>query len=213
MIITLKLHKLFVAGLIFIVVFGSIGIVGFYNNQKTEEEIIKMAKIDIKTNVTKKGRQLNKMPIQKEKVDKREEYKNMPREIKENKVVGKLQIPKIDLETYILAETNKKSLEISVTKLCGPQINETGNFCIAGHNYYNKKMFNKIKKLEIKDTIIVTDTYDNSVTYEVYDNFQTSSDDVSCLSQETQNEREITLITCTLGAVKRVIIKAVEVYD
>lgn len=145
-------------------------------------------------------------------IEQKEEYKTMPREIEGYKVVGKIQIPKINLESYILSETNSKTLNISLTKLCGLEINEVGNFCIAGHNY-NSKMFSQIKKLEIKDSIILTDTYDNSTTYEVYDNFQVSPKDVSCLSQDTGGDREITLITCTKGAIKRIIVKAIEIYD
>lgn len=140
-----------------------------------------------------------------------EEYKNMPMEVKGHKVVGKIEIPKIDLKAYILSETNKKALNVSATKLYGPKINQVGNFCIAGHNY--NKMFGKIKNLEIKDNIILTDTYDNSITYEVYDIFQTSPKDVTCLNQNTEGDKELTLITCTKGAIKRVIVKAVEVYD
>ena len=74
-------------------------------------------------------------------------------------------------------------------------------------------MFGGIKKLGIKDKIIITDTYGDSITYEVYKNYQTDPKDVTSLSQETKGEREITLITCTAGAIKRVIVKAVEVYD
>lgn len=142
-----------------------------------------------------------------------EEYKNMPRELKGYKVIGKIEIPKIDLTSYILSETNSKSLKVSVTKLYGPEINKIGNFCIAGHNYKNGKMFGKIKKLEKQDEIILTDTYDRSVKYQVYDTYKTSPKDVKCLNQQTNSEREVTLITCTTGAVQRVIVKAIEVYD
>lgn len=137
----------------------------------------------------------------------------MPEEIKGYTVLGTIQIPKIELETYILSETNTKSLNISVTKLCGPDINEIGNFCITGHNYKNNKMFGKIKKLEKGDIIIVTDVYGDSITYQVYDKFETNPKDVGALSQETKGDREVTLITCTIGAINRMIIKAVEVYD
>jgi len=144
---------------------------------------------------------------------KQEEYKDMPRELKGYKVIGKITIPKLKLNSYILEETNKKSLKVSVTKLYGPEINKIGNFCIAGHNYRNNKMFGGIKKLEEGDKIVLTDTFGRSVTYIVYANFQTSPKDVSCLNQDTQSEREVTLITCTAGAIKRVIVKAVEEYD
>lgn len=145
--------------------------------------------------------------------EKEEEYVNMPRELKGYKVIGKLEIPKIKLSTYILDHTDKKTLKVSITKLYGPNVNEVGNFCMAGHNYRNNKMFGGIKKLEEGDKIVLTNPYGKSITYEVYENYQTDPKDVSSLSQETMGEREITMITCTAGAIKRVIVKAVEVYD
>lgn len=141
------------------------------------------------------------------------EYANMPKEIKGYQVIGKIAIPSIQLENYILSQTKTKALKIAVTKLTGPNINEVGNFCIAGHNYKNMKMFGAIKKLQVGDRIILTDTYDRSVTYKVYQTYETNPKDVRCLEQETLGERELTLITCTTGAIKRIIVKGVEDYD
>lgn len=137
--------------------------------------------------------------------------RQMPEKLKGFKIIGKIEIPKLNLEKYILQESNQKALEVSVTKLCGPQINKIGNFCIAGHNY--NKVFGKIKTLEKNDQIILTDVYGSRTVYQVYDNYKTSPKDISCLTQDTGGEKEVTLITCTMGATKRVIIKAVEVYD
>lgn len=139
------------------------------------------------------------------------EYENMPKEIEEYKVIGKITIPKIEVEKYILEETTEEALKESVTKICGPNINKTGNFCIAGHNYGNT--FGWISSLEKGDEILLTDTYNRTVTYEVYYMERVSPYDTSCLSQETAGEREVTLVTCTLGAIKRVVVKAIERYD
>ena len=149
--------------------------------------------------------------VAKVKKSEKQAYHNMPEEIKGFKVVGKLEIPKIRLMSYILEETNTKSLKVSITKLCGPQINQIGNFCIAGHNYKNMKMFGGIKKLEKGDILLATDCYCQTIQYEVKESYQTIPQDVSCLAQETQGKREITLSTCTAGAVKRVIVKAIEI--
>ena len=135
----------------------------------------------------------------------------LPEKLKGFEIVGKIEIPKLNLEKYILGESSSKALQASVTKLCGPQINKIGNFCIAGHNY--NRVFGKIKYLEKDDKIILTDVYGKSVTYQIYDVYKTSPKDVSCLNQDTESERELTLITCTMGALKRVIVKAIEVYD
>ena len=135
----------------------------------------------------------------------------MQKKLKGFEIVGKIEIPKLKVEKYILSNTTSKSLKVSVTKVCGPDINKIGNFCIAGHNY--NKIFGKIKTLEKKDKIILTDVYGDSIIYEIYDIYKTSPKDTSCLNQDTNSEKELTLITCTAGATKRVILKAVEIYD
>lgn len=138
---------------------------------------------------------------------------DFPKEIEGVEVIGKLEIPKIGLTTYILADTSKENLNKSVTKLCGSKVNGVGNLCITGHNYYNDKMFGNLKKLEIGDRIKVTDMKGNNIEYEVYDKYKVYPKETGCLSQETRGEREVTLITCTAGAIKRLIVKAVEIYD
>ena len=138
-------------------------------------------------------------------------YENMPKEVDGFKVIGKITIPKIDVEKYILEETTTESLLSGVTKICGPEINQIGNFCIAGHNYGDT--FGWISSLEIGDEIYITDTYDRSLKYQVYEIERVSPYDISSLSQDTDSDKEITLVTCTLGALKRVIVKAIEVYD
>ena len=180
------------------------------NNNKNEINTNNIEKNEIEQ---VKIENTNKEELKQEERPKLEEYKNMPRELKGYKVIGKIEIPKINLTSYILSETNNKSLKVAVTKLYGPEINKIGNFCIAGHNYKNNKMFGGIKKLEKQDEIILTDTYDRSVKYQVYDTYKTSPKDVNCLNQQTNSEREVTLITCTTGAIQRVIVKAIEVYD
>lgn len=137
--------------------------------------------------------------------------RTMAKKLKGFEIIGKIEIPKLNVEKYILSETSTKSLKVSVTKVCGPEINEIGNFCIAGHNY--NKIFGKIKTLETNDKILLTDVYGDTITYQVYDVYKTSPKDVSCLNQDTQSEKELTLITCTAGATKRVIVKAIEIYD
>lgn len=139
------------------------------------------------------------------------EYENFPKEYRGYKAVGKIKIPKLEIEKYILEETTEQALKTAVIKTYGPKANEIGNFCISGHNYV--QTFGRLKELEIGDKILITDTYNREVIYQVYKTYKVSPTDTSCLNQETNGEREITLITCTLGAIKRNIIKAIEVYD
>lgn len=132
-------------------------------------------------------------------------------EYKGYEVSAKLEIPKINLETYILQSYSVQALKTCVTKFWGPNANEIGNFCIAGHNYRNKKMFQNLKELEIEDRFFISDNKIGKVEYEIYDIYTVIPNDVSCLSQDTNNKREVTLITCTSDSKKRIIVKAKEV--
>ena len=138
-------------------------------------------------------------------------YQNIPQKFKNYTVVGKIEIPKIKLETYILDHTTDKTLNVSVTKFYGPTINTIGNFCITGHNYNKPTMFGKIHKLEINDEIKLIDIYDQDITYKIYDIYTINPKDLTCLEQNTDGQREVTLITCTKTGAKRLVIKACEV--
>ena len=132
-------------------------------------------------------------------------------EYKGYEVSAKLEIAKISLETYILKNYSKEALNISPTKFWGPNANEEGNFCIAGHNFQNNNMFQNIKKLQKGDRIFLSDNKIGKVEYEIYDIYNVIPEDTSCLSQETNGKKEITLITCTNDSKKRIIVKAHEV--
>ena len=147
----------------------------------------------------------------------RKQEKTYPKEeiIKEYngyEVCARLQIPKIELETYVLKEYSTQALNVSVTKFWGADPNQIGNCCIAGHNFVRKNMFRNLKKLEVGDKIIVTDNSVGIIEYEIYDIFQVYPKNVDCLDQETNGKREITLITCTSDSKKRIIVKAREIW-
>lgn len=139
------------------------------------------------------------------------EYAFMPQYIQNFLVIGELQIPSINLDTYILNDSSNKALNISVTKLLGPKINEVGNFCITGHNYLKDNMFGRLKKVNIDDQIILIDTFGKQKKYKVYEKKEVYPSDVSVLKQDTNGKVEVTLITCNTGATKRVVVKAMEI--
>lgn len=146
---------------------------------------------------------------------KKEEKKQYPKESiptmdKGYLVAAKLQIPAISLETYILKPYSLQALNRSVTKFWGPDPNTIGNFCIAGHNFQNKNMFYNLKKLKIGDNLSITDQKIGKVEYKVNRIYTVLPEDVSCLDQETQGKKEVTLITCTYDSQKRIIVKAIE---
>lgn len=134
----------------------------------------------------------------------------IPKEYKGYNVLAKLEIPQIKLETYILSTYSKNSLNISVTKFWGVDPNKQGNFCVAGHNFQNKNMFHNLRNLKKKDKLWITDQETGKLAYEIYDIYTTLPEDVTCLSQETNGKKEVTLITCTSDSKKRIIVKAIE---
>ena len=131
-------------------------------------------------------------------------------EYKGNKVICKLEIPKIDLETYVLEKYLEETLNVSVVKFYGANPNEIGNFCIAGHNFKNKNMFRNLKNLSIGDNLFIIDNKKGRVEYEIFDIYIVNPEDVACLSQETKGEKQVTLITCTNDSKERIIVKARE---
>ena len=121
-------------------------------------------------------------------------------------VIAKLEIPKINLETYVISEYSNQALGVSVTKFYGGNPNEVGNFCIAGHNYITKNMFHDLKNLSIGDTFTLIDTNHHEGFYKIYSVETVEPDETQCLSQKTDGRIEVTLITCTTDSSKRIIV-------
>ena len=185
--------------IIFIIICGTIWIVkenktevniGEQNNEITQENI-------------EKSNSYKKEQKQYPKVEVIKNYKGY-------KVTAKLEIPKINLETYVLEEYSTNALNVSVTKFWGADPNRDGNFCIAGHNFIRKNMFRNLKKLENGDKLYILDNKVGKIEYEIYDIYKVEPKDTSCLSQETNGKKEVTLITCTNDSKKRIIVKARE---
>ena len=145
-----------------------------------------------------------------DKIEKVYEKEEVALEYKGYDVIAKLEIPEISLETYILKTYSNESLNISVVKFWGAKPNTSGNFCIAGHNLKNKNMFHDLKELNIGDNLFIIDNNVGRVEYEIYNIYKVSPEDVSCLSQETEEKKQVTLITCTNDSKERIIVKAKE---
>lgn len=125
-------------------------------------------------------------------------------------VIGLIEIPKININYPILSYINEDLLKIAPCRFFGPLPNEPGNLCIAAHNYNNDKFFSKLKNLKKQDSIFIYDLSGNKLEYVVYDIYDTDYSDLSCTRQETQDKKEVTLITCNNVKNKRTIIKAKE---
>ena len=130
--------------------------------------------------------------------------------------VAQIHIPKININYPIIkGETGSKEemetlLKISPIEFDGNGPNEVGNYCVAGHNYRNDKFFSKVLTLEIGDTITL-DANGKSVDYAVYKKYEVQPEDMTPTYPNTNEKKEITLVTCTNDSLRRVIVKAVAI--
>ncbi len=197
--------KKIVKGIILIVLIGVLSYTGY--------EMYQEAQIKEKANSSLgqvKQENITKTQVITQKEEAKKDLKLVKKEYKGYEVSAKLKIEKLNIDTYVLANYSKQAMEVCVAKYYGPEPNEVGNYCIAGHNYITKNMFSKLGTLEIGDEIILTDNYHGKITYEVYDKYKAKPEDTSPLLQNTNGQKEITLITCSDYSTKRIIIKAKE---
>lgn len=125
-------------------------------------------------------------------------------------VVGRMEIPKIDLDLPVLERATKNSLEKSIGILTGPGLNKVGNTIIVGHNYRNGTFFSRNSELKNGDEIYITDTTGTRIEYTIYNIYTTSSEDSDYITRDTAGKREISLSTCTDDSNYRLVIWASE---
>ncbi len=125
-------------------------------------------------------------------------------------VIGIIKIDKINVNYSILSISNNDLLDISVCRFAGPMPNEIGNLCIAGHNYVDYKFFSRLNELELGDNITIFGLNGVSKDYTIYDMYEIRPSDTSCTSQDTNNLRIVTLITCNNVNGKRLVVQAKE---
>ncbi len=95
--------------------------------------------------------------------------------------LGVIKITKINVSYPIINDYTEDNLNIAPTKIAGPMPNTKGNLCIAAHNNWNRDFFSNLNKLEIGDTVEITDINKNKGEYKVYDIFETNQDNLSVL--------------------------------
>jgi len=130
-------------------------------------------------------------------------YKNYP-------TIGNISIPKTGASYPILLDTSAKALDIAVgvTYPSSPELNKPGNVVIIGHNYRNGKFFSNNKKLVAGDTIKITDLDGKTLSYTIYEIFETIPTDTAYYTRNTDGKAEISLSTCTDDGNNRLIILA-----
>lgn len=118
-----------------------------------------------------------------------------------------MKVKSVGLETVIVEGTDDKYLKyyachFEKTAMPG----ENGNFSIAGHSsYFYNQVFNELHKVKINDKIEIKTTK-GIFKYNITNIFDTKAENTSVLDQD-KSKKEITLVTCTAGGKKRLIIK------
>lgn len=125
-------------------------------------------------------------------------------------VIGYIEIPKTGIKYAILETSSIKALEVAVAVAypSNPKLNTPGNIVIQGHNYRNGKFFSNNKNLSVGDKIKITDTSNKTLTYTIYEIFQTTSEDAEYMTRDTGDNIEISLSTCTDDSKGRLVILA-----
>ena len=137
-------------------------------------------------------------------------YTNVEKEDEttQNNLFGIIEIPKINLYYPVFSTLTEENLKVSPCKFHGDSLEDTGNVCIAGHNYNNDMFFSKINLLEQNDEIFIYNNIGVKYTYSVTENYEVKEDDLSPILNYNQNEKNLTLITCNNLNNNRFVIKA-----
>ena len=112
-----------------------------------------------------------------------------------------------DVEGDVL-QVGTNEVAVAVAYPSNPKLNTPGNIVIQGHNYRNGKFFSNNKNLSVGDKIKITDTSNKTLTYTIYEIFQTTSEDAEYMTRDTGDNIEISLSTCTDDSKGRLVILA-----
>ena len=119
--------------------------------------------------------------------------------------IAVLDIPAYSIRGQIVEGTDEETLKNYVGKFIGSaEPGQIGNFSLAAHNNIYTELFRNLHKVQIGDKIrIVTKTHEYIYTVTSTQTVEPTRTDVL----EGSNKREITLITCTQAATKRIVVK------
>ncbi len=125
-------------------------------------------------------------------------------------MIGYIEIPKINIKYPVLEQETVASLEksVAVRYPSYAKLNQKGNVVIAGHNYRNGQFFSNLKNVTVGDTIKMTDENGQTLTYTVYEVYETTPEDTAYITRNVGDNIEVTLVTCTDNNNARIIVKA-----
>lgn len=119
--------------------------------------------------------------------------------------IAVLDIPTYGIRGQIVEGTDDETLKNYIGKFIGcAEAGQIGNFSLAAHNNIYTELFRNLHKVQIGDKVrIVTKTHEYVYTVTSTQTVDPSRTDVL----DASGKREITLITCTQAATKRIVVK------
>lgn len=85
-----------------------------------------------------------------------------------------------------------------------------GNLCIAGHNYANQTHFAKLSSLNEGDLLQVYGLNGVPIEYKIFEKLEVHANDTSCINQNVDDTKQVTLVTCNTIKGTRIVVKAKE---
>lgn len=139
-----------------------------------------------------------------------EEQQNANR-LNGQKVIGVIQIPKIELIYAIVEGADSAEIGVAIGHMSNTAgLGETGNCALAGHRGgYSGPYFKKLDKLAVGDEVIITDTNHQVFTYKVTESMVVEPDEVWVIEDTGEDVAMLTLVTCENNGTQRLIVRCV----
>ena len=123
-------------------------------------------------------------------------------------ILGRIEIPRVGINTVILKEHTYAAMNIGAIKTYGVDLDEKGGFVISAHNFRGKSsFFYPIRNLKNGDKINISDNKGRNMEYTVYSvSRYVKPNDTSYLVKT--DDYHVTLVTCENGGKSRIVVKA-----
>ena len=121
-------------------------------------------------------------------------------------VMGRLDIPAIDLSLAVIERISDEALRVSVCYYGGAMPAESGNTVITGHNFASGAHFGRLDELESGDKVILTLADGIVYEYEVYETIIIAPSDTEALTVY-KGEHALSLLTCIYNGNRRLLVR------
>ena len=127
------------------------------------------------------------------------------------KVIGVIQIPKIELIYAIVEGADAAEIGVAIGHMDGTaKLGEIGNCALAGHRGgYSGPYFKNLDKLELGDDVVITDTDHKVYTYKVTETMIVEPEEVWVVEDTGEGVAMLTLVTCENSGEQRLIVRCV----